>query len=96
MAKKPINEKESRRRLLSLARGYGAEAELLNIFKRYDDLLKGCKTDEEKKAVATMGCLEVHNFFGGDGGLTVGGKVIKEDPYQRDKAETPENKIKIG
>jgi hypothetical protein len=92
----PINEKESRRKLLSLARGYGAEADLLKIFKRYDDLLKGCKTDEERKAVATMGCLEVHNFFGGDGGLTVGGKIIKEDPYGRDLVPAPENESKNG
>lgn len=84
MPKKPINEKQSRARLLGFARLSGCEADLLKIFNRYDDLMKGCKTDEEKKAVATLGCLEVHNFFGGDGGLTVGGKIIKPDPSFRD------------
>jgi|ERR1700722_8665881 len=81
MAKKIPGEKESREQLIGWARKYGCEAELLKIFARYDDLLKGCKTPEERKAVATMGIVEIHNFFGSDdGGLVVGGQVIKDDP----------------
>lgn len=76
--KKVKSEKESRADLLGWAKKNGCEAELLKIFKRYDDLLKGCKTEEEKKAVAAMGVLEIHAFFGGDGNLTVDGVELKK------------------
>ena len=74
-------EKESRNLLLEWARSYGAEDQLKKIFSRYDDLLKGCKTEEERKAVQAMGIVEIHNFFSGgstdQGTLTVDGKQIK-------------------
>jgi hypothetical protein len=76
---KPMNEKQSRKRLLDWAREFGAEAQLLKIFSRYDDLLKGCKTPEEKEAIQIMGNVEIHDFFGGNGALEVGGKTIRED-----------------
>lgn len=80
MGKKVKTEKESRDYLLGWARKYGAEAQLLKIFARYDDLLRGCKTEEERKAVQTMGVIEVHEFFSGgapDASLTINGKQIK-------------------
>jgi hypothetical protein len=76
---KTLNEKESREQLLGWARQYGAEAQLLKIFARYDDLLKGCKTEEERKSIQVMGNIEIHDFFGGNGALEVGGKMIRED-----------------
>lgn len=80
MAKKIKTEKESREQLLGWAREYGAEERLLKIFNRFDDLLKGCKHPAEREALQVMGNLEIHNFFGGQGALTVDGKTVKEDP----------------
>jgi hypothetical protein len=80
MASKVKTEKESRDQLLGWARKYGSEAQLLKIFARYDDLLKGCKSEEEKKAIQVMGNIEIHDFFGGAGALEVNGQTIKEDP----------------
>lgn len=81
MAKKPKSEKESRAHLIGWARQYGCEEDLMKIFARYDDLLKGCKTKEEKEAVQAMGILEIHSFFSGgaqdSGTLTIDGKQIK-------------------
>lgn len=74
------SEKESRERLLAWARKYGAEAELMKIFARYDDLLRGAKTPEEREAIQMMGAVEVHSFFGGnspDASLVVNGKQVK-------------------
>jgi hypothetical protein len=68
---KPMTERRSREQLIAHAREHGCEQELLTIFKRYDDLLKGCKTAEERNAVATMGVLEVDSFFGGKGNLSI-------------------------
>ena len=80
MAKKVKSEKESREELIGWARKYGAEEQLLKIFARYDDLLKACKTEEERKAVQAMGVIEVHEFFSGGtpgGSLTIDGRQIK-------------------
>jgi hypothetical protein len=80
MSKKPpLNEEQSREQLLGWARQYGCEEALLKIFRRYDDLLRGCKTKEERKAIAAMGLLEIHNFFSGGGGtLSADGMIIKQ------------------
>lgn len=78
--KKAKSEKESRSVLLQWARHYGCEADLLKIFNRYDDLLLGCKSEEEKKAIQAMGVVEIHKFFSGgadDGTLTIDGEKIK-------------------
>lgn len=88
-------EKETRKQLLSWARKFGAENELLKMFSRYDDLLKGAKTDEEKAAIQAMGALEVHNFFGGQGALEVNGQTIKEDPaYEAQQKRLREEELK--
>jgi len=81
MAKKVKTEKESRNHLIGWARQYGCEEQLMKIFARYDDLLKGCRTEEERQAVQAMGVIEIHEFFSSgsnDGGtLTIDGKQIK-------------------
>lgn len=80
MAKKVPTEQETRQRLIDWARQYGCEAELLKIFARYDDLLKGCKTETERKAIQTMGIIEIDNFYNGgysSGELTIDGKRIR-------------------
>lgn len=72
-------EKESREFLFSWAKKYGCVQELSNLFKRYEDLLKGCKSEEEKKAIQTMGILEIHKMFDGGerGTLFIDGKQVK-------------------
>lgn len=96
MANKPKSEKQSRAELLGWARKYGCEANLLKIFNRVDDLLRGCKTEEEKKAVATMGIVELHSFFGGnETGLAVNGQVVIEPPNYVPAPELPDVKFKI-
>ena len=73
------DEKTSRTNLLSIAREWGVEEDLKKIFARYDDLLKGCRTDEERKAVGTAGVIELHNLLDGrkNGSLVVDGIVVK-------------------
>lgn len=73
---KPLNERQSREQLIGHARQYGCEQELLKLFARYDDLLKGCKTSTERNAVAAMGVLEIDKFFGGKGDLTISPKKV--------------------
>jgi hypothetical protein len=64
-------EQESRQRLIEWARSIGAEADILRIFARYDDLLKGAKTQEEYNAIGALGCVELDKFFSGKGYSTL-------------------------
>jgi hypothetical protein len=61
---KPPSEKASRAQLLDWAKKYGCHEDLLKIFAKYDDLLRGCKNEEERKTVQIMAITEVNNFFG--------------------------------
>lgn len=60
---KTPGEKETRERLIGWARKYGCEKDLIVIFNRFDDALKGCKTIEERKAIQALGVKEVDDFF---------------------------------
>lgn len=73
------NEKDSRAAALARAREYGLEEAAIKLFNRYDNLLKGCKTEAERKAVAHMGIVEFHELFGGGGNLIINGVVVKDD-----------------
>jgi hypothetical protein len=65
MTKKPPTEKETRKNLIGWSRLVGCEADMLKIFARFDDALKGCKTPQEREAVSAMGIMEVERFFRG-------------------------------
>ena len=63
--KKVPTEQETRENLLGWARKNGAEHDLLVIFSRFDDALKGCKTPQERQAISAMGIVEIQQFFSG-------------------------------
>jgi hypothetical protein len=63
MSKTP-NEKQSRTNLLGWAKSVGCYADLVKLFNRYDDLLKGAKTNKDKKAIQVMAITELNKFFG--------------------------------
>lgn len=41
----------------------GYEAELLQIYSKFDDLLKKCRNEKERKAIGVMGVLEINKLF---------------------------------
>lgn len=90
-----MSEQETRKQLLGWARKYGAEQQLLAIFNRYDDLLKGAKTPEERESISVMANVEVYQFFGGNGYLEVNGKTILEDPdYEAQQKRLNEEELR--
>jgi hypothetical protein len=87
--KKALNEEQSRERLIGWAQQHGCENDLLKIFARYDDLLKGARNAEERQAIANFGLVDLHNFFtGGGGSVTYKETVLQEDPLARKKEPT--------
>lgn len=77
------DEKTYRQKLLTMARTLGCEMELKQIFNRYDGLMKNCKNEQERKAIAAMGVQELSNlldngYLGKGGIVTVGGTKVVE------------------
>lgn len=93
------NEQQSRAAAIQLARENGCEAEMIKLFNRYDDLLKGAKTPEEKEAIGIIACIEFHNIISPKSGfLTCNGKTILnyekpvENPFAKEDAIKAEKK----
>jgi hypothetical protein len=78
MKKKILSEAETRKNILEIARHLGCEGDVIQIFNKYDGLLKNCTNEEEKKAIGLMGNMEIHRLLSSDpGDLVVGDKIIK-------------------
>lgn len=76
--KKILSEAETRKNILEIARHLGCEGDVVEIFNKYDRLLKNCTNEEEKKAIGLMGNMEIHRLLSSDPGeIVVGDKIIK-------------------
>jgi hypothetical protein len=70
-AKKPISEIEFRNKILFVAGRMGCEMEIVQIFNKYDKLLRGCANDKERSHISKLGIMEIDNIFSVVGGLAV-------------------------
>src|ERR1700722_5055082 len=82
-------ETQTREKLIIAAKLGGFEDDLLKIFARYDNMLRGAKTREEAEAIGIMGVNDVNKLmnthqgvsfkdnYGIDQILTYNGKVAK-------------------
>lgn len=75
-----VDEVEYRKRLLNEARFKGCETEMLQIFAKYDTLLRNCGNAQEAKAIGSMGVMEISYLLdskdvGAGGSLIIDGKV---------------------
>lgn len=78
---KPLTENETRNKYLNYARNLGCYQELLQVFDRYDKLLKKCTNVVERQQIAIMANVEVHKLFNFRNPLIVGGKeILPGDP----------------
>lgn len=78
-----VDESEFRKKLLFTAREMGCEKEILQVFDKYDLLLRNCTNAQEAKAIAHMGVMEVsyimdNHDVGKNGALIIDGKVAIE------------------
>ncbi len=70
------NEKETRETIIKLAREQGVEEQAKKIILKYENAIKGCRTEEERKHIAHQGLAELHLLIGCVGPLVVDGKLI--------------------
>jgi len=73
-----LPEREFRRKILTRARTLGCEKEMLLCFNKYDNLLRNCASEAERKDIAKLANVEVYRLLGGKGPLVVDGQLIFE------------------
>jgi hypothetical protein len=76
---KVMSEKETRRRLLQHAREVGCEGDMIKILDKYDNLLRNCTNEKERKDISSLGAYEVYRLLGGGGELYVNGQLVAKD-----------------
>lgn len=79
-----MNEKQTIQSIMVLAREQGVEEKVSKLIDRFQIATKNAKSEEERKALAHMGLVEIYRAIGCVGGLKVDGVVLMEpDPsYQ--------------
>jgi hypothetical protein len=73
---KIANEIQMRKGILATARAWGCEKDVLQIFERYDRILKNCTNPTERYQIGVMGSAEIHKFLGCRGPLIIDGQEI--------------------
>jgi hypothetical protein len=79
-----VDERDYRKKLIAVSRVLGCEQELMQIFAKYDGLLKNCKNQKEAQAIGAMGVMEVsrlmdNGYVGLGGNITINGQVALDD-----------------
>lgn len=77
----PLTENETRKKYFEFAKSLGCDQDLIQIFNRYDRLLKNCTNVTEKHQIAIMANVEVHKLFSFINPLIVAGQeILSGDP----------------
>lgn len=76
---KVLSEQETRRRLLRDAKKMGCEKEMFLIFTKYDNLLRNCPNEKERKDIAKLGIFEMYTLLGRGGELYVDGQLVYKE-----------------
>lgn len=76
---KVLDEATTRKKMINFARQNGFEHDLLKIFNKYDNLLRNCTDEKERKDIGKLGALEVYNLLNRTGDLYVDGQLIAKE-----------------
>lgn len=76
---KILPEYEYRKRLLAMAREFGIEYDMLRIFDKYDRMMRNCPNEDERKDMAKLGILSIHNLLSRGKQLYVNNELVADD-----------------
>ena len=76
MTRRIVSERETIKVILQLARQQGCEDKVRKLLERFQNAVKGAKSDLERHQIASMGIAEIHKTIGCVGGLVVDGVGI--------------------
>jgi hypothetical protein len=74
--KRVMSEEQTRNKRIQQAKEFGFHEDLMRIYNRYDNLLKGSTNEKERKQIAIMGNVEIHRLFNFRDALVVDGEEI--------------------
>ena len=80
---KVLDERDTRKKLISHARAKGFEQDLINLFNKYDTLMRNCSNEKERQDIGKLGSYEVFCLFNKGGDLYVDGQLIYQDPSKK-------------
>ena len=66
-----MSEKDTIQTILKLAREQGCEDKTKILIEKFQNAVKGAKTEIERRQIATLGIAEIHKTIGCVGGLVV-------------------------
>jgi len=75
LSNKVLSEEETRKRLLAHAFVMGCEGEMKKIFNKYDNLVRNCTNEQERKDMAKNMAIEIYYILGAGGELYVDNKL---------------------
>jgi len=58
------DEKETRRKFLTVAKWAGREKDMLVLFYKFDKLRRECSDEDKKKDISKVGAIEVYKLLG--------------------------------
>jgi len=64
LSNKITDEKETRRKFLTVARWAGREKDMLLIFANFDKQMKNCNNEDKKKDISKIGAITVYKLLG--------------------------------
>jgi len=77
---KPLSEHQTRTNILDWARHLKCEKEVLQIFAKYDNLLRNCTNPIERQAIGIAGNQEIMFLLSSrPGSIMAGGKIIGKE-----------------
>lgn len=79
LSNKVLNERETRKRILTHSRYNGCEREMMILFAKFDKLMKNCTNERERQDMSKLACVEMFKLLGGVGELYVNGDMVFTD-----------------
>jgi hypothetical protein len=64
LSNKVTDERETRRKFLTVAHWAGRDKDMLLLFSKFDKLMHGCNDDTKKKDISKIGAIEVYKLLG--------------------------------
>lgn len=79
-----MSEKQTIEVILKLAREQGCEDKVKRLIEKFQNAVKGAKSEQERHQIATMGIAEIHRTIGCVGELVVDSVAVlpPETSYQ--------------
>lgn len=79
LSNKVLNERETRKRLLTHARLVGCEREMMLLFVKADKIMRNCTNAVERQDMGKLFATEVYQLLGGGGELYINGELVCKD-----------------